>query len=307
MTSKRPAVRRLPSRWLPSCAPSALCAACCGGARFARPSRASLQHRPRPAHDRWRRPCRARRGRRRRRPGAPQPARSAADGRGAARHRAASGSACNPRTCTSARRDAACGSRRPSPARAVRWNAARLSRLHQRVVVIGLGRIDVAVGRHDVVVAGQHHRHAGRVELGGMRGEPLDPGELVVEFRPGLRVAVRRVERGDRARRSPPPRCSGSGVGRIAGQLVARHDRLAAAREDRDAVPGFLPAPDRAVAGLLDRRVRETPRPPPSAPAGRRRRAWPPPASRADSASRLLMLLMLKVAIFILALRNRSI
>ena len=30
-----------------------------------------------------------------------------------------------------------------------------------------------------------------------MREQPLDPGELVVEFRAGLRIAVRRIEAGD--------------------------------------------------------------------------------------------------------------
>ena len=50
---------------------------------------------------------------------------SAADDRGAGRHRAASGSACSPRTCTSARPDAACGARRSSPAREAARNGAR--------------------------------------------------------------------------------------------------------------------------------------------------------------------------------------
>jgi hypothetical protein len=50
---------------------------------------------------------------------------------------------------------------------------------------------------HDVVVAGEHHRQPGREQLGRMPMQPLDPGELVVELRPGLRIAVRRVERGD--------------------------------------------------------------------------------------------------------------
>jgi hypothetical protein len=38
----------------------------------------------------------------------------------------------------------------------------------------------------------------------------------------------------------------------IAGQAAPAFDRLAAAGEDRDAVPRGLPVPDRAVAGLFD-------------------------------------------------------
>ena len=85
-----------------------------------------LQHRPRPAHDRWRLPSRARRDRRRRRPDASRRWRSAADDRCASPHRAASGSACNPRTCTSARRDAARGSHPPSLDRECAKERARL-------------------------------------------------------------------------------------------------------------------------------------------------------------------------------------
>jgi hypothetical protein len=40
---------------------------------------------------------------------------------------------------------------------------------------------------------------------------------------------------------------------RVARQTAMGLDRLAAAREDGDAVPALLAVPDRAIAGLLDR------------------------------------------------------
>ena len=40
-------------------------------------------------------------------------------------------------------------------------------RLEKRVLCIGLARIDIAIGWHDVVVTGKDHRDAGGVELRG--------------------------------------------------------------------------------------------------------------------------------------------
>ena len=172
-------------------------------------------------------------------------------------------------------------------------------RLQQRVLRVGLRRIDIAIGRHDVEVAGQHDRHAGRIELRGMRDETLHPRELVGEFRAGLRVAVRRIERRDEHAVHRRLDVAALGVGGIAGQLGARDDRLAVAREDGDAVPGFL------------RRARPRhSRPSRSPPAETRhsaafsscRQTTSGLAMRSQSsrlARRLLTLLMLKVAIFI--------
>jgi hypothetical protein len=90
-----------------------------------------------------------------------------------------------------------------------------------------------------------------------MRQQALHPGELVVEFWPRLRIAVRRIERGDDDainRRLDIARLPVVGIAR---QFVPRHDRLAAARQDGDAVPGFLAGPHGAVARLLDRGLRE--------------------------------------------------
>src|SRR5262249_40920331 len=76
-------------------------------------------------------------------------------------------------------------------------------------------------------------------------------------FWPRLRIAVRRIERGDDDavdRRLDIARLPVVG---IAGQFAPRHDRLAAARQDGDAVPSLLPAPHGAVARLLNRGLGE--------------------------------------------------
>ena len=127
-------------------------------------------------------------------------------------------------------------------------------RLDQRILGVGFRRIDIEVGRHDVVVAGEHDRHARAMELARMPREPREPGELVVEFRTGLRVAVRRVQGCDQHALHGRLDVAALRVGRIARQCGAGQHRLGAARQDRHAVPRFLSAPDRAIAGLLDRR-----------------------------------------------------
>ena len=130
-------------------------------------------------------------------------------------------------------------------------------RLQQRVVRIGVGGIDVLLRRYDIVVAGEHDGQTRGVELRRVRREPLRPGELVVELGTRLRIAVRCVERGDQN----AVHCRGDVAAllilRIAGKRRVRDDRLAVARKDGHAIPGFLPAPDGAVSRLLDRVLRE--------------------------------------------------
>jgi hypothetical protein len=92
-----------------------------------------------------------------------------------------------------------------------------------------------------------------------MGDEPIEPGELVVEFRTGLRVAVGCVERGDD---HAVHRCldvAALPVAQIARQRGAGDDRSRVTRENGDAVPGLLSAPDRLVAGARDVRGREYP------------------------------------------------
>ena len=103
------------------------------------------------------------------------------------------------------------GSRRSSPARAGAGTARAAFRLQQRVLVARTwsGRCRSRSARR---CSRRRARPARRLSSSSAawRDQPLEPGELVVEFRPRLRVAVRAVEARRRGRRSPPPRCSGS-------------------------------------------------------------------------------------------------
>jgi hypothetical protein len=133
---------------------------------------------------------------------------------------------------------------------------ARL-RLDKRIVRVGFRRIDVLIRRHDVVVAGKHDRHARRMKLGRVADETFHPGELVGEFRTGLRVSVRRIERGHDHPVHGRFDVAALFVVGIARQLGLRDDRLGIAGEDRDTVPRLLAAQGDAVSCFLDRRSRK--------------------------------------------------
>jgi hypothetical protein len=129
--------------------------------------------------------------------------------------------------------------------------------LHQSVVRPILRLVDVEVGRDDIVVAGQHDRLIERVQHLRPRDQPLHPFELVVELRSRLRIAVGRVEAADQHAADRSLDIAALHILGIAGEPPPGLDRLAAAREDGDAVPARLAVPDRAVARFLDRAVRE--------------------------------------------------
>ena len=73
---------------------------------------------------------------------------------------------------------------------------ARLGR-EQRVLEPALGLVDVDVGRDDVIVANQDRRHLAVEQRARMGLQRVQPGELVVELRARLRVAVGRVHVAD--------------------------------------------------------------------------------------------------------------
>ena len=70
-------------------------------------------------------------------------------------------------------------------------------RLQQGVAIPGIRRVDVEVGRHDVVVTSQHHRCSSRVEVCRVDVQALQPSEFVIEFGSGVGVSVGSVNRGD--------------------------------------------------------------------------------------------------------------
>ena len=85
-----------------------------------------------------------------------------------------------------------------------------------------------------------------------MPNEPLELGELVVELRAGLGIAVWQVDAPYEDAVYRRLNVAALRVPGIAWELVAGQDGLHSAREDGDAVPTPLALPDRAVAGIVD-------------------------------------------------------
>jgi len=85
-----------------------------------------------------------------------------------------------------------------------------------------------------------------------VQSEPPEPCELVVEFRARLRIAVRQIEAADDDAIDGGFDVARLFVVAVPGQLVADRHRIGVARQDGDAVPAFLSAPHRAIAGLVD-------------------------------------------------------
>src|SRR5260221_461086 len=83
--------------------------------------------------------------------------------------------------------------------------------------------------------------------------EPLEPVELVVEFRPRLRIAVRQIDAGNDDAFDRGLDIARLAVGGVAGKLRPDQHRFGLPRQDGDAVPGLLSAPYRAIASLVDR------------------------------------------------------
>ena len=122
--------------------------------------------------------------------------RSAASDRSADRRCAASASACSPRTCTSARRDATRAVHRSSPVPPVRRSARGLpaapahpcrTRSSGRCRRVSARRCSRRRAHRNIVL-----QQSLRIVV-----QPVEPSELVVELRARLRIAVRRVQAAD--------------------------------------------------------------------------------------------------------------
>jgi hypothetical protein len=90
-----------------------------------------------------------------------------------------------------------------------------------------------------------------------MGDQPFEPGQLVVELRSGLRVAIGQVDRGDGALVDRRFQVACLDVAFVSRQATPALVRLDAAGQDGDAVIGRLPMPDRAVTRSLERRRRK--------------------------------------------------
>src|SRR3984885_631917 len=125
-------------------------------------------------------------------------------------------------------------------------------RLQQGVAIPGLSGVDVEICRYDIVVARQHDRGAAHVKIGRVRRQTLQPSELVIELGAGLRVSVRRIDRGDKHTIDCRFEVAGFPVVRVAWQLETSRYRRPP-RQDRHAVPALLTAVahDSPPSGLL--------------------------------------------------------
>src|SRR4029079_16321642 len=85
--------------------------------------------------------------------------------------------------------------------------------------------------------------------------EPLEPAKLVIKFRAGCGVAVRQIEAANDHDADRRLDITALRIVRIAGKSATGLHGGAAASEDRHAVPALLPMPDRAIAGVADRRL----------------------------------------------------
>ena len=103
---------------------------------------------------------------------------------------------------------------------------ARL-RLYECILIVGFRRVNIRVGGYDIVIAGQHDRRIERIKLSCMRDETLHPSKLVLEFRPGLWIPVRCIERDYKNSINGCLEIAALRVGRIAGECRARDDWLA--------------------------------------------------------------------------------
>src|SRR6185437_2005061 len=134
--------------------------------------------------------------------------------------------------------------------------AAARFRTAQRVVAPAGGIVDVIVGRHDVVVAGEHERDLAGEQALGMRLEPRHPAKLVGEFLGIDGIAVGQIERADTQvaeRRLEVARLLVAGIAGQADQHVARRHL----RQQRDAVIGALTDRLGVVAEALQLQGRE--------------------------------------------------
>ena len=130
-----------------------------------------------------------------------------------------------------------------------------------------------------------------------MGGQALKQSELVIEFRTGLRVPIRSVDRGDEHAVNGRLRVAALPVGGVAWQVQASYNG-SPPRDDRHAVPAPLTAAYRMITRLPKCLRRELG----VRGLGLLQQTMSGSASRSQFSrfvKRRLMLLMLKLAIFI--------
>ena len=100
--------------------------------------------------------------------------------------------------------------------------------------------VTVDILRDDIEVATKHHRHFTVQKGGGTGAQPVHPGDLVIEFRSGGRVAIGKIDGGDANAADRSLHIAGLLVRVIAGKS-GHHIFQRQPCGDGDAVIAFLP------------------------------------------------------------------
>lgn len=117
--------------------------------------------------------------------------------------------------------------------------------------------IHVQGSRHDVEVADKKGRDVQVQDLSGISMKPLEPAQLVVELRPGGRIAVWKVKASYQDAVDCCLDIATLVVVWIARKATPGDKRLRPSDKDRNAIPGFLPKPSGSIsrtANLLFRK-----------------------------------------------------
>ena len=133
--------------------------------------------------------------------------------------------------------------------------------LQQRVLFPGRDGIDVGVRWHNVVVAGKHDGVPRLKQALRVLVEGLEPSELVIELRPGLRISVGQIQTSHQHAVRGRFKVAALLSRWVIGQAAANLQGLRPASKDGDAIPRFLPMNQSTVARLLNGVLREIRRP----------------------------------------------
>ncbi len=123
----------------------------------------------------------------------------------------------------------------------------------ERIIKPALRLIDVKIGRHHIVVAGENNRRGRGEQRLGMFGQAREPAEFVIELRAGRWIAVGKVKAANQHAIDGRLEVATVCVVWIAGKAPTTLAGIQTARENGDAIPALLAVPDRAVARLADR------------------------------------------------------
>ena len=64
----------------------------------------------------------------------------------------------------------------------------------QRIIDPPLRLVHIEFGGHHIEIAGEHDGHTSREELCGMRCQPIEPAQLLIELRAGCRISVGQIQ-----------------------------------------------------------------------------------------------------------------